>query len=304
QAEAAKKNAPTSTAEQRPAESASKTNESKQPATQPAASDHADRKAPGPPPIVVAPGPSGLTIASDDKEALEQFEQLLRAILERRGSGGREFTIFQLRNANAAVVADTLQKLFESAGAFRGGFGAGLSIVPDPRLNALIVQGNRNDLAAIENLVKVLDTSEVPETLVANRPKLIPLKNARADEVADVLRDVYREQMRPKSRSQLPVPRGVSRDLAQVLQSINAQNTGPELTVGVDEDSNSLVVAAAPPLLSEVEQLVQRLDETAERLTRSVRVISLEKTNAETVQDALRMLLPEIKTRRGRRRSR
>jgi len=251
-----------------------------------------------PSPIVVAPGPAGLTIASDDTEALNQFESLLNALIERRGTGGRDYTIFQLRNANAALVADTLQKLFDGGSPLRGL--SSVSIVPDARLNALIVQGNRNDLAAIEGLVESLDTSEVPETLVAPRPKLIPLENARAEEVADVLRDVYREELRARQQSQLPVPRGVSQDLAAVLQSFNAQQMGPALSVGVDQDSNSLVISAAPTLMAEVEKLVANLDETAARLTRSVRVIPLQRTDAETVEAALRILLPESSSR-GRR---
>ena len=252
-----------------------------------------------PSPIVVSTGPGGLTIASDDLEALDQFESLLKAFLQRRGSGNRDYTIFQLHNANAAIVASTLQKLFEGSSPLRGSFSS-VSIVPDPRLNALIVQASRNDLAAIENLIKSLDTSDVPETLVASKPTLIPLKNAIADEVADVLRDVYREQMRTNRSSKIPVPRGVSRDLASVLDSLNANAAGPDLSVGVDQDSNSLVVSAAPPLLEEVQRLVKSLDEAADRLTRTVRVISLKKTNAQGVEDALRVLLPDNRGRRRR----
>ena len=50
-----------------------------------------------------------------------------------------------------------------------------MQIVPDVRLNALIVQGKPGDLDTIEQLLKVIDLPHSPEDVeVASKPRIIP----------------------------------------------------------------------------------------------------------------------------------
>ena len=248
-----------------------------------------------PSPIIVAPGPDGLTIASEDVEALDQFEALIKALSGRRG-GGRDYVVFNLKSASAVVVAETLEDLFGKSGTFRGS----PTIVPDERLNALIVQANHNDLLTIESLLEILDTTDLPETLFANRPKLIAVRHAKAVDVADVIREVYRTQMQAGgSRRRIEMPRNVPRELASVIEQLRATAAGPELSLSVDEITNSLIVLAAPPLLAEVEELVQSLDQAATDSGRTVRVVPLKKASTEAVEKALQMLI-QRRARRGR----
>lgn len=238
-----------------------------------------------PSPIIVAPGDDRITISSDDLEALDQFEALLRNLAQGAGRPGRDFTVFNLTSANAADMADTLQKLFR--GGFFGGRGSGVvTIVPDTRLNALIVQGGQSDLRAIESLLEVLDSSDVPDTLVATKPKQIQVHNARAAEIEDVLRDVYQTQL-TSGGAKLPIPSGVPRELASVLQQLGASSSGPLMTLAVDELTNSIVVLAPGPLLVEVEQLVHSLDQAAADPARTVRVVPLKKSNVLAVEEAI-----------------
>ncbi|MBX3414103.1 MAG: hypothetical protein KF708_15555 [Pirellulales bacterium] len=241
---------------------------------------------PTPPPIIVAPSNDRITISSDDLEALDQFEALLRNLAQSGGGRpGREFTVFNLKSANAADMADTLQKLFR--GGFFGGRGSGIvTIVPDTRLNALIVQAGQADLRAIEALLEVLDSADVPDTLVATKPKQIQIHNARAEEIEDVLRDVYQTQL-TSGGAKLPIPSGVPRELASVLQQLGASSSGPLMTLAVDQLTNSIIVLAPGPLLVEVEQLVHSLDEAAADPARTVRVVPLKKTNILAVEEAI-----------------
>jgi type II secretory pathway component GspD/PulD (secretin) len=173
-----------------------------------------------PAPIFVLPGPNGLIVASQDVQALNQFEQLLRTVSGNTSSSGNEYTIFYLKNAKADSVADTLERVFGGGAMPAGGAGpdmmggggggdAGLGalmalssssgsvkITADSRLNALIVQASANDLDTVEQLLKVLDQKESPEDInVAAKPKIIQVFNTQASEVADIIRQVFQDHM-------------------------------------------------------------------------------------------------------------
>jgi type II secretory pathway component GspD/PulD (secretin) len=219
-------------------------------------------------PIVITPGNSSITITSEDQEALDQLEALVRSY-SRGGSAGRNLTVFMLHNANATDVATTLQSLFKatpSSGRPAGGGAAGsasgtsaLIAIADPRLNALIVQANRADLATAENLIRMLDATDAPSSMSGDLMKLIPLKNTSATKVQQLL------QIRFKSQNQ---------------------------AIGVEDQSNSLVVIAPAALAEEIARFVKELDETAgQQLSQKVKLVQLHSTNAMEIQQALDALL-------------
>jgi type II secretory pathway component GspD/PulD (secretin) len=176
-------------------------------------------------PIVVAPGPGGVLIASDDLEALDDFEELLTTVSGRSSTTGREYAVFYLKYAKAGSIADVLSAIFGGTTA-RGGGGGGLvnniagaalgeaggglmgdlllggggaastggftstavDIVPDVRLNALVVRAKPADLDTVEQLLRVLDQRVGPEEVEADlRPRLIPVQHTAAAEIAQVV---------------------------------------------------------------------------------------------------------------------
>lgn len=162
------------------------------------------------PVIVVAPGTSGIMIASEDLEALDAFEDLLNMLAANAPES--DVTVFYLKHAKAEAVAETLDRIFgvSSSGGGGGGGGGGgflgsianaamgdagggilgsllglggpggggggvapsgtIQITPDPRLNALVVQANAKDTDMVEQLLKILDQEKGPEP-VAVQPK-------------------------------------------------------------------------------------------------------------------------------------
>jgi len=184
-------------------------------------------------PIIVAPGPSGIMIASEDVEALTEFENLLMT-LSSQAATGTQFTVFYLKYARATVVAELLNTILGGSGASSAGgggsllgdlaksalggsggglvggllglggggggdvlgLGGGLSIVAEERLNALVVQGSADDLDTIEQLLKVIDQKTSPEDVqVSSKPRLIPLYNTGAEEIRSVVSQVYQDRM-------------------------------------------------------------------------------------------------------------
>ena len=289
-----------------------------------------------PPPIIVAPGAAGVMIASDDVEALDQFEALLNSLASRALTGGKEFTVFYLENASAAAAAESLEAVFGAGGAGGGSLlgdlagmalgnvGGGLVgammgggapgptasitgsssvlIVPDARLNALIVQASPADLDLMEQLLRVIDRVDVPESTVNPRPRLIPVRNTGAAQVAEILREVYQDKLVNVNRQRQPSPE----EMIQLLRggggrggSSGGRRTateGQKVAIGVDARTNSLVVSAAEPLFGEIEQLVQTLDQATGGSTQAVRVVTLKRSNAATVQKALTAIVGDKAT--------
>ena len=75
-------------------------------------------------PIVIAPGPGGTIIASDDVEALDQLEDLLGIVSGRNSTTGREYAVFYLKFSKASTIAEVLGVVF--GGGAAGGNNRGL----------------------------------------------------------------------------------------------------------------------------------------------------------------------------------
>ena len=85
-----------------------------------------------------------------------------------------------------------------------------------------------------------------------------------------------------------------------MLRQINAATSGPLLTLGTDELTNTLIVMAPTDLVEEITEVVKQLDEAAlgENPARSLKIISLKKLNSDRLDEALNMLLRR-RSRRG-----
>ncbi len=284
-----------------------------------------------PAPIIVMPGPNGLIIASEDTEALDEFERLLDTLSE-GSTNGREFSVFYLKYAKAPAIAETLGQVFgsgavvaerpvpgrrgqrpgantananigsmaSSASAASGVLATGpILITPDERLNALLVRANQTDLDTIGNLLKVLDQKESPEEIaVAAKARLIPVKNSKAEEIAEIVKQVYADRMVQASSAGNPQQRMMA---MMMMQRGGRQRGVPgggagagddvaRISVGVDTRTNSLIVAAPDPLFDEVKQLVAELDSAAADQDHDVQVVTLHHTSTEAIEQALSVL--------------
>ncbi|MEX1223779.1 MAG: secretin N-terminal domain-containing protein, partial [Pirellulales bacterium] len=281
--------------------------------------------------IVVSVGPNGIVIASEDLEALDEFEDLFRQIAE-SSTAGAEYTVFYLKYAQAEVAAVLLKEILtgdtgeaggaegsllgDLAGAALGDSGGGImgsllglggdgglgslsasgtfTVVAEPRLNALVVQAGAADLDLIEQMLKVIDQESSPEDVqTIPPPRLIPVFNTSAEEVAAVVRQVYAQQMASTGggRDQ-PSPQ----DLIRALRggrgggrdnSRQAQEQQMKMTVSVDRRSNALVVSAPDPIFKDVKSLVQQLDQIGVESAEVMEVVTLRRANPEVVQRAL-----------------
>jgi len=243
-------------------------------------------------PVVIIPGTDRITIASDDIEALDQLESILRATSSSRAGGfvasrNRDFSVYQLRNAGAEDVAETLESIYSSRAGLLA-FGS-VVIVPEARMNALIVYGGRTDRDRIEQLLEILDTEKLPDSGRILRTQVISVKHADVQKVQTVIRGVYRTEISAGgSRRSIDIPTGIDASVANVLRQINAASSAPLLTIEVQTETNSLVVKAPQNLIDELTELITQLDEASEaNRSRGVTLIPLKQTNTRRVMRIL-----------------
>ena len=306
-----------------------------------------DRSSPDNPDVVVTLGPTGIVIASDDTAALDQFEQLLRLVVDRSSLSQKEYHVFYLKFAKADTAAALINEILsgsggESSGAGGGGgsllgdlasnmlgdMGGGLiggllggggggstsskatgniSIIPDVRLNVLVVQANAVDLDLIEQLIKVVDQESGPEDVqTGGKPRFIQVYNVGADEIATVVRQVYSTRLIADGgagggQNRQPSPEEFFRALrGGGRRDSRSESKGEQakMALGVDLRSNTIIVSAPQPLYEEVKELVEELDMAAlTNRTDTMRVVTIKSANPSAVQRALSAIAgPSVKS--------
>lgn len=274
--------------------------------------------------------PNGILLQSDDIEALNRFEEHLRMLSAQDKNAISPTVIYYLKYVSAEEAVKMLADLLDGGNALndsptdtlvRGSVGslgsyygsllferdgvttvtAGTAtIVSDARLNRLIVQGTREDIATIESYMKIIDKdSSITDIETSGRSRVIELKHARATEVAEMIREAFPDrvdmsaQRNAQARQANPGQndnRGNNDDRRgddeqRGFQEKPTRGSKPTMAVAVHEASNSLVIIAPDALFSEVEQLVASVDQRSER---AVRVITATNgINLEMIEQVL-----------------
>lgn len=255
------------------------------------------------PPVVVVAGDGQWTLASDDPEALAAMERLLGTLLnptvEPFATAGN-FSVYILKHADAKQIRELLGELFRSNERRSSSSGSTtgmdvlqrVKIVSDARTNALVIGGNKADRKIIEELLGVFDSKDLIDRLQQITPTLIPIASASADTISDLVKDVYKSQLSSGAgRDPLDIPEGVSTEVASILQQINAQTSGPLLTMSVDETSNLIVLRGPNELTNEIKSFIENIDQqTASAPSRRIQLLRLESTNSKNLEKALKIL--------------
>ncbi len=304
------------------------------------------------PPIFLATTPNGVMLYSDDTQALNEFEDLLKTLTGATGGSGPKLTVHYLIHAKADVIAEMLTTIFSGSslssgggGGFFGGnpfganafganaFGATASstssgsigsvlsgggiktsgtihINPDTRLNALIIEANPTDLEHIEDLLAVLDKESGPEgNSVSPKPRMIPVVNTQASEVAEIIRQLYADRLVQGSGAGGIRPQDIMAGIGMMMRGAaggrggqrggfggggggggnrrTSQPEPPKLAIGVDTRTNSLVVSAPDQLFNEVKSLVEELDTAAVDSVQVTGVVTLKSSSPLYIQRAL-----------------
>ena len=274
-------------------------------------------------PVAISTNGDNLIISSTDLEALNRLEQMIEALTQAIPPKN-QWTVFYLRSADATTTAKMLESLFPSSSVSDMASGSGmlggissiggslmdatglstlgmgpqtLRIIPEARSNALYVNGPPDKIRSVEQMLKVLDASELPASLRDRSPGIIPVEYATANDVATIVKELYKDYLQPpqqQNSSQRGNPFAAMMGGRGGQNSANAQPAEAKLAVSVDANANQLLVSASDSLFQEIESLVRELDYSAKMSRKSVRVVTLNNANSALIQNALTSLLPNV----------
>ncbi|HWL07030.1 MAG TPA: secretin N-terminal domain-containing protein, partial [Planctomicrobium sp.] len=265
-----------------------------------------------------------LVISSSDPAQLNELEELLQQTMQ-AVPPRITWTVFTLQSSDATETANMLRLLFpgstvaasaaSSGGSLLGGgvssLGSSLmgmtgldslgtspqlKFIPDVRLNALFVTGPAALVREVEEMLRVLDADSLGgDSLRDKVARMIPVNYANAQEVHDIVKDVYKSYIDPPRAANNNNPLAMLAAARGGGGRGDAQEPPVKLAIGVDSSTSNLIVWSDEPLFREVEALVQSIDVAAMEARRTIHVIPLQNTSSTVMQGALNSIIPQVK---------
>ena len=223
--------------------------------------------------VQITPNPRNNTlIVSSPPENLELLEALIRQLDSPAGQA--KIKVFRIINGDAASLIQTLRSLIPSAAAGAAGTGSGLSatgeagLAPlrfsvDVRSNSIIATGSEGDLRIVEALLAKLDQTNSLQRKTA----VYRLKNSPAIDVANAVNQYL------FNRRQL--------DSAVPGQENPFTEIEREVVVVPEPVANKLILAATPRYFEEIQQLIEKLDESPPQVVIQVLIAEVALNNAD-----------------------
>jgi general secretion pathway protein D len=173
--------------------------------------------------------------------------------------------------------------------------------VADERTNSLVVSAPEELMSLIEALVSEID--DVTEDITEVR--VFPLRFADAEEMAEIITDVFEEdsqsgqsQSGSRSGGRSFFMRGGRGGSSQQQQTSQRKAEESKVVAVADTRTNSVVVTAASETMTQIAQMVKELDSDPAK-DQKVFIYSLENADAETVAQILENMFEERGTSRG-----
>lgn len=199
-------------------------------------------------------GPANMLLVVDSALNIQKVYDIVRAIDSDMHRDGAELVFLQ--HAAADNVADVVREwLFgrdrstgkpgTQAGASTGrSTGVGGLLVPDTRLNAVIIFGTDKDKADIKKLIAMVD---VPPPSSSSKINVYYLENADSTEVSKVLEGMI------KGTTTTGTPAAGAPQQQTAFE-------GAKISITADKATNSLVIMASPADYQNLLQVIQKLD--------------------------------------------
>ena len=217
--------------------------------------------------ITAVAGANALLLNGPD-EAVQEMIKVVRELDQESESGEIQVRIYELKNSEARQVMPILNQLVTGISArsiasrSRSSSASRMNIAMDERSNSIIVTAKDEQFRLVEQLLPTLD--KAPER--SDRDvQFVWLKKAKALDVATKVTAVYED--RP---------------------------AGERPLVEADEQSNSITIIARRSDLSQVQDLVNRLDESSKDTSLQVRLRTLSKIPAEQMSKMLTNIYPQM----------
>ena len=163
---------------------------------------------------------------------------LLELVREMDQDDGNRVETLALKHAAAPEIARMVNELFREEGKRRTAGASSLRLVADERTNSVMIAGDDRSREHAKELIDQLDNKSVTQ----GNTQVIPLKYAKAQSLVEVLT-------------------GVSAGLQNEKESA-AANVAllKNVVIKADEQTNALIITAAPDVMRDLEAVVAKLD--------------------------------------------
>jgi len=198
-------------------------------------------------------GPANSLLVVDSALNIQKILDIVKALDSDLNREGAELVFLQHASADniASIVQEWLFGRDQTSGTgqqSQGGSVGGL-LVPDARLNAVIIFGNDKDKKDIKQLIALVDV--VPPTS-SSKINVYYLENADATEVSKVLEGMF------KTTSTATAAAAATAAKAGAPQQSAFEGTNISITP--DKATNSLVIMASPTDFQNLAQVIKQLD--------------------------------------------
>jgi len=208
--------------------------------------------------IKIIPDPrSNTLIVTGARFALRRAEELVPQLDQEAARAAYEMKVYKLKQAAASKLEPIVTDLFEKRSTQeQAGKRTPIYIIADDGSNSLIVTASAEDHKMVQHLLTLLDR----KSTIAEQMHVIPLEQAKADTVADMLSKLIEQQQGDAKENVAIVP---------------------------EPRTNSLLVWASPDLLANIKQIVSQLDNNKPKAEMAMRVFKLNNAKAEDLAQLL-----------------
>jgi type II secretion system protein D len=214
-------------------------------------------------------------IVGGSSEVFELVEALAKQLDQPGLSISGQIRLIPLEHANAGTLATSLNTLFTQRYSAQRDANAQRNrpiILPDPRINALLVSAGVEDNKALDELLKLLDQKLADPALVI---EVIGLKENDATSVASMIQNVF-----------------TGRAQAMTLPG-QIPNPQERVIISADTLSNALIVVANKENLELIRGLLEKVDVEPNLEGGMLQIITLKKADANRVASMLRGLISQ-----------
>jgi hypothetical protein len=242
----------------------------------------------------------------------------------------KNWTVFYLRAADAASTASLLYQLLPdettpldayvlsgdapatATAPVEPAYGLTaptLRIIPDARTNALFVSGGAEQVEQAEHFLELIDAAELPQLLSDRVPRTIPVLYADVNEVANTIRELYKDYLADPNARSRDERRGRDDDDRRSDDQRREEPPPPtpgrgslgrpvgiRLTLAVDTRARELIVSCSEPLYRQLSELVKQRDEAALASRPAVQFVQLPGASPQTAAmlQSLQAISPSI----------
>ncbi len=211
-------------------------------------------------------------IVSGNERVFSLVETLIKQLDKDLPFEYGEFRVIKLENADASVVAASLQQIINTRAQQKAALTAQSQlalhaiVIADSRINSIIVGGASEVFELVEALAKQLDA---PGISLAGQIRLIPLKEANAGALATSLNNLFTQRY-------------------AATRSADVQRNKPIILP--DPRINALLVSAGVEDNKALDELLQKLDQKLEDPALQIEVIGMQKNDSAQVAQMIQTI--------------